>query len=209
MRTMPIITIALSSLLATACVAGPGDADERTAEVAQREIMPDVHDWRQYIFTFADSSHTPFAVATVVSRATTSYQPGTEYWFVNRSALGLLGSYALDITTSDGSGTIDPPNPDYPSEQTFTQVEYPTSGWGSSWSSDPLSGGVLYDDGNGTGLRLFVSTTGTVSEVAWYQVIPSTQSPRYLTPGGRFSVNGTSMSVPRGYSGYDIDQAVP
>ncbi|APR75808.1 Hypothetical protein A7982_01155 [Minicystis rosea] len=208
-RALPIITIALASFTSTACVAGPEDADERTAEVGQDQLDPQVHTWLQHIFTFADGPRTPFAVVTVVNRETRQYQPGIEYWVVNRDALGLLGLHPLDVTSRDATSAADPPDPDYLDAQRFTQIEFPTSGWGTSWTVDPLSGGALYEDGNGIGLRLFTSTTGNVSEIAWYQVIPSTQGPRYLAPGGRFSPLGTSVSVPRGYLGYDIDQVVP
>ncbi|APR88454.1 hypothetical protein A7982_13803 [Minicystis rosea] len=157
--------------------------------------------------SFTDQARTPFAEIHIVSRETRIHRPGTEYWYVNRAASSLLGTYALDVTTEDVDA--DPPDPDYPNEQRFTEVEFPTTGWGAGWTSDPHSFGTLLGDGSGAYLRFATTTTGDVSRVAWYQVIPDAQAPRWLTLDGRFVAGGASASVPSGYRGYDIDQAAP
>jgi hypothetical protein len=206
MRTLLFSSILVGSLLSAGCALDP---EEPTGDAQERQVSPWRDGTRRITMTFADTAVTQFATIIIVSRTNGTFQPGNEYWYVNRDALGLLGSTALDISVADyRTGGLD--DPSYVHEQQFTEVEFPTSGWGSAWTSDPLSGGTLLGDGSSIYLRVTTGTSGNVSRVAWYQVIPTTQSPQYLVPSGRFSVySGGSVSVPTGYRGYDIDQAVP
>lgn len=204
MRTLFfVLPLAAAALLATGCVAGD-DAGERAGQAVEAQV-PWYKVWRSVELTFADRARTPLAVMVVVSRQMGDYQPRTEYWYVNRAALGELGTAALEITTTDFDRGA-PSDPGYASEQAFTQIEFPTSGWSSPWTTDPLGGGALYQGGGGISLRITTSTTGQVSRVAWYQVIPATASPQWITPSGSFAVGGASVTVPAGYAGYDIEQ---
>ena len=194
------------SLLAAGCALDAESAEGLVDEADQSQIMLSPLLSRVVVMTFNDRAHTPFAEVHTVTAPTATHVPGTEYWYVNRASLGLLSTHSLDIATQDR--TIDPPDPDYPSMQTFTEVQFPTSGWGSAWTTDPLSYGTLRGNGSGKYLRIATNTAGNVSRVGWYQVIPMTQSPAWLTPSGHFS-KLTGLSVPSGYRGYDIDQAAP
>jgi hypothetical protein len=205
MRSPLLPFFALTSLLAAGCA--PEDDADPTGEAEQAQIQFGPQLARVVRLVFADTARTPFAEIHIVSAPTALHQPGLEYWYVNRDATRLLATTPLDISVTDF--TIDPPDPDYPNEQTFTQTEFPTSGWGSGFSVDPLSYGKLFGNGSGLYLRLATTTSGDVSRVAWYQVIPATQSPQWLTPSGHFVSSGSSVIVGRGYRGYDIDQAAP
>lgn len=208
MRSALFSPLVLVSLLAAGCAEGGTDGpEEATSEARQAQIGIGFLDARRVRFTFADRSHTPFAELHVLNRPMGGRVPGTEYWYVNRAATSLLATTPIDIAVEDL--TADPPDPDYPDEQSFTQIEFPTSGWGSGWTADPLSYGTLLGNGDGLHFRLATSRSGDVTRVAWYQVIPATQSPQYLTPSGHFVSSGDRVSVPSGYRGYDIDQTVP
>lgn len=198
----------LVSLVAAGCALdGAEGAEDAPGEARSAQLDPGFLNARRLRFTFADRARTPFAEVHILNHASGGRVPGVEYWYVNRAATGLLATSSLDLTVSDV--TIDPPIPDYPSTQAFTEVEYPTSGWGSGWTTDPLGYGRLFGNGNGVYLRLATSTSGDLSRVAWSQVIPMTQSPVYLTPSGHFVGYTGGAPVPGGYRGYDIDQAVP
>ncbi|APR75807.1 Hypothetical protein A7982_01154 [Minicystis rosea] len=204
MRSFLALSILVPLALAAGCA--PAEVDDEAIGSADQRQVVEGPGARVVRLTFTDHAHTPFAEIQIVSTATSQHQPGIEYWYVNRGAAGLLGSVPLDAVTVDL--TADPPDPDYPDEQRFTQIEYPTSGWGTGWTSDPLSFGTLLGDGAGQYLRLSVTRSGDVSRVAWYQVIAMTNTPAYLTPSGRFS-SVTGISVGSGFRGYAIDQTVP
>jgi hypothetical protein len=186
------------------CAFETSTEDVGTAE--ERQIDPNVRGWRSYTMTFDDASHTPFGQIYLFSSTLGSYQPGLEYWYVNRDSLSLLGNTTLSITVTNYSNSVTPTDPGYASEQTFTHVTYPTGGWGTGWTTDPVSGGSLYGGSNQRYVRL--KTGGTplgISNVTWYQVLPSTSTPANITPSGTFSVS-TAVSVPTGYLGYHISQ---
>ncbi len=206
MRSTLLPIIALASLFAAGCAPEGADADEQTGEAQAPQIIEGRELVRVVRLVFADTARTPFAEIHIATQQTARYQPGVEYWHVNRDATRLLATTSLDIGVTDV--TAEPPDPDYPNEQRFTEIEYPTSGWGSGWTTDPLSYGRLLGNGSGVYLRLATSTSGDVTRVGWYQVIPSTASPQWLTPSGRFVSSGGSVIVGGGYRGYDIDQAV-
>jgi hypothetical protein len=205
MRALLLSFLALTSVLAAGCAVEPADDTDFPAGAHEQQIDTGWTSVRRVTMTLADRAHTPFATVIMVSRATGTFQPGVEYWYVNRDAVSLLGGAPLDITTTDYStGGLEDPH--YRNEQTFSQIQFPTSGWGSGWTSDPLSGGKLLGDGVSTYVRVTADPPGeNVTDVAWYQIIPATQSPRWLTPSGRFSP-ATGVYVPTGYLGYDIDQ---
>lgn len=198
MRTIPLMMIALSMM---GCAAGQS---EQVDEARQAEIDTGFLNQRKMRMMFDDSQSTPFATMDIVSRTIGAFEPGNEYWYVNLDSVSMLGQHGLTITIIDSSSEEEPEAPGYTHEQQFTLDEFPSGGWGSSWTSDPVSGGTLHGDGYGTYVRLFTSS-GAVSRIVWYQVIESNRSPSYLTPGGSFSVT-SSVSVPSGYLGYDIDQ---
>jgi len=207
MRSLFCFPLVLVTLLAAGCAPDDTSSPEDVAEAREQQLDPGYLNARRFRFTFSDRLRTPFAEVHVLNRPAGGRVPGTEYWYVNRSATGLLATTPLDVAVDDL--TVDPPEPDYPNEQAFTEVEFPTSGWGSGWTTDPLSYGRLLGNGSGIYLRLATSTSGDVTRVAWYQVIPSTQTPHYLTPSGHFVSSGGSVPVPSGYRGYDIDQLAP
>jgi hypothetical protein len=139
------------------------------------------------------------------------FSPGTEYWYVNLSSLSLFGSYRLYAASTDYGSTPAPTSPGYASQQAFQLAENPSGGWGSGWTTDPVSGGFLYSAWAVPGVYLRVtiaygSLSNTVGNITWYQVL-SSGSPANLAPGGNFSVSSGSVPVGSGYTGYDISQA--
>jgi hypothetical protein len=95
--------------------------------------------------------------------------------------------------------------------QHFVLDENPSGGWGSGWTTDPVSGGYLfYSWGLPFYLRvqLAYGTAGnTVSQITWYQVLPSGTSPANISPGGNFGMTSGSVTIAPGYTGYDVSQA--
>jgi hypothetical protein len=161
--------------------------------------------YRSIVLSFPDGE--PAATVFVFNTAVGNFVTGKEYWYVNVDALGSLGSQALTISVTDSSSINAPSEPSYLPEQKFTQVQSP--GWGTSWTSDPVSGGDLYSGPNNTAVR-FVLSTGSpalVSRVVWYQVL-STGTPANIDPSGTWSVSlGGSVIVPSGSVGYDVNQS--
>lgn len=161
--------------------------------------------WRQINLVFNDSQSTRLAVVYVFNQAMGSFSTGTEYWYVNEGAISLLGSHAIVISHTDSSGTTAPPDPSFSMEQRFTLAE--NVSWGSSWSSDPVSGGTLHSGPGGMYLRISKALIGSIlTRVVWYQVLASGSSPANITPNGTFSVVSGSVTPPSGYVGYDISQ---
>ncbi|APR80916.1 Hypothetical protein A7982_06263 [Minicystis rosea] len=213
MRIRPFIAVSfVSALLASGCMIGEAeDGEESWGEAQQPQVDGGYKVWRQVTFTFTDPAQTQLGKVFVFNRAAFGYQPGSEYWFVNRSSLGLLGRYGITISSTDLNSTVSPVDPSYASEQAFTLDQYPTSGWGSAWTGDPVAGGVLHAGANGQYLRLSASpasSTGPASlaGVTWYQVLPTGSTPHNITPSGTFSLAGSSVGVPTGSVGYDVNQ---
>jgi hypothetical protein len=204
---------AFSGVVGALCFTGcaPVDAtdgEEQVDEAQQAQIDPGLRVWRQMTLNFADPSSTAFATVYVFNSALGPYQTGTEYWHVNLDSVDLIGRYPLDIVSTDQRDRVAPPDPGYPSEQGFSLPEFPESGWGPWWSSDPVSGGSLYSGPNRISLRLTASTSpASLERVTWYQVIASTATPYNLTPNGAFTLGASSVTVPSGYRGYDVSQA--
>ena len=182
--------------------ADPAD-DELVGEAQQAEIDPNVKVWMQMKLTMADPAHTPLATVYIFNRALGSYHTGTEYWFVNLASMGLLATYGVDIVSTSSFTTTAPPDPAYASEQAFTLPNL--SAWGTGWTADPGSGGVLYSGPSQQSLRLTTGSTG-LTNIRWYQVIASTATPHNLTVNGSFTHSASSVSVPSGYLGYSISQ---
>jgi hypothetical protein len=166
--------------------------------------------WRGITFTFNDPNLTPFATVIMVNTTQfTGFSEGKEYWWVNLSSLNLFGSYALDCASVDHGSSPAPSAPKYSSTQAFTQDVNPSGGWGSGWTTDPVSGGYLFSSWAlpGVYLRVKLSTgsgSPTVSNITWYQVL-SSGSPANLTPAGHMPT-ASSVYVGSGYTGYDISQ---
>ena len=111
------------------------------------------------------------------------------------------------ITVTDSSSTTAPGDPGYATEQKFAQVQSP--GWGTGWTTDPVTGGHLYAGPGNYYLRFRTSGTSPplVTYVTWYQVLAS-GSPANLDPAGSWTADGSgSVSVPSGSTGYDINQS--
>jgi hypothetical protein len=167
--------------------------------------------WRQYTLTFNDSNSTVFGTIIIVnSDIFTGFTIGTEYWYLNKGSFTLLGDYGLNITYADNGEGTTPQDPGYSSEQAFTITQDPSPGWGSGWTTDPVSGGYLFSGRSPAGSYLrvgFAGRTGDVGTITWYQVLAS-GSPADYTPSGSWGTGSGSVSVPSGSTGYDICQTV-
>jgi hypothetical protein len=167
--------------------------------------------WRQYWFNFTDANDTAFATLIIVNSNFTGFSTGTEYWYINLSSFNLLGSNALLCSSTDYGSSPAPVAPKYSSMQSFTMVQSPAGGWGSGWTTDPVSGGYLFSSWGLPGSYLRVTlTSGTgaasVSALTWYQVLAS-GTPANIVPGGHMPATSGAVSVPSGYTGYDISQS--
>ena len=165
----------------------------------------------QYALQFNDSNTTTFATVIIVNTTQFSgFTTDTEYWYVNLGSLSLLGSYSLNVYASTYGSSPAPVAPKYSGGmQAFTLAENP--GWGSGWTTDPVSGGYLFSSWGLPGVYLRVGiaygTHGdTVSQLTWYQVL-SSGSPSNISPSGHMPATSGSVSVSSGYTGYDISQA--
>jgi len=178
---------------------------------ARAQLDPGNDVWAQYVFNFDDKSQTTFATVILVNTTEFSgFTTGTEYWYVNLGSLGLLGSYDLYGYESTYGSSPAPVAPKYSSGmQSFTLAENP--GWGSGWTTDPVSGGYLFSSWGSAGVYLRVNLAYSggsyeVSQITWYQVL-SSGSPANISPSGHMPATSGSVSVPSGYTGYDISQA--
>jgi hypothetical protein len=199
---MLLAVCAMNLIALPACYDGLAQSDT----IVQREIDPGDHAYRSVVLTFQDGRNTPFATIYLFDKALGSFSTSNEYWYVNPASLSLLGSKPLLATTTDYDTTTAPSDPKYTNEQSFTLPV--ASNWGSGWTTDPLSGGSLYTTSGGLGLRVTSATNPTrVTSIAWYQVIPSGNTPVNLTPSGTFNVAGFSVTVPSGDLGYDISES--
>ena len=201
-----IVALAMTCLVG--CSGGPED-DQPSASVAQLEqpqIDTGTLQWRLVTFRFQDWARTPFAAVFLFNKDTGKYLQGHEYWFVNTASLSLLGTSGLSVNTTTSSSPTPPSDPGYANEQSFELAA--STKWGSGWTTDPLTGGKLYTASSGQALRV-TQGQNKVTSIAWYQVIPTSEKPKQLTPSPSFSVGGWSVPVPTGSVGFDISQTVP
>ena len=166
--------------------------------------------FRKIVLKRASSTGLELGVIFVMNQTAGRFNAGYEYWYVDQSVLAGMGTNDVYISYTDESGTPSPPT--YTSRQGFVVQQNPIGGWGSGWSSDPLSGaGKLYQNGS-LDLRMQTTSAGaglaSVTYVAWYQVIPSSNSPANISPSGTFTYDGDgAVGVPGGNLGYDINQS--
>ncbi|UQA59845.1 hypothetical protein [Polyangium aurulentum] len=176
--------------------AGVDDENVDSAELAQLDYTGG-YDWRSHTGYYTNGR--PFGRILVIGRnAIGGYNADTEYWYVDKSNLQYLGSYNLEFSYTNGTGTP----PSYSGTQEFALPAIAT--W-QSFSSDPVSGGALYDNGS-VHLRLSGNSTNGIAEVTWYQTIPSANTPANLALSGVFYTGSGSVSVPSGQTGYVVDQ---
>lgn len=201
----------VSAFCFTGCApVDPADGEEQVDEAQQAQIDPGEKTWREVTLAFGDQASTKLATVYVFNYPFGSYLTGTEYWYVNLDSVELIGRYPLDIVSADQRSRVPPTDPGYPREQGFSLPEFPESGWGPWWSSDPVSGGWLYSGPNRVSLRLTPSSNmASLETITWYQVIASTATPYNVTPNGAFTLGASSVTVPSGYRGYDVSQATP
>jgi hypothetical protein len=214
-RTIQLLNAAMALFFVGAsCFTGcapvdPADGEEQIDEAQQPQVDPGEKVWRQITLTFADPATTPLATIYVFNKVLGGFQPGTEYWYVNLDGVRLIGHYSLDIVSSDQRTMAVPLEPRYTSAQRFSLPEFPEGGWGTGWSSDPVSGGSLYSGPDQVSLRLTTtSSPASLDSVTWYQVIASTTAYN-ITPSGNFTLGASRVTVPSGYRGYNVSQATP
>ena len=201
-RHIAMVMTVLSVGLTTGCVGGGENVDR----VGQHEIWEGYLYWRSLTFTFSNGKS--FATVYLFKSPVGNFAVGKEYWYVNLDSLTYLGSKSLSVTTYDSPNPAAPSDPNYANQQSFILTQ--TSNWGSSWTSDPLSGGNLYTASNGQALRITQGTSpARLTSLAWYQVLPINSTPSNITPASTFDVGGSSVAVPSGNVGYDILEAVP
>lgn len=222
----PIARVACATvaaiLVAGSALAGCGTAEAGDELLAggpaenPQEIDPGTKTWRQVTLVFDPTSPSapgePLATVYLFNVAVGSYRTGTEYWFVNEAAIPLLGTRNLTITTTDVAriGRSVPPDPGYAQEQSFTLAN--ETDWGTGWTTDPVSGGVLMEgagtDGGIIGLRLFSNGAQTsITRVVWYQGGSDSCTVCNLTPEGEMTVTAGAFVPPAGAYGYDISQS--
>jgi len=201
-RTTLATSLALIALgFMTGCNAVDDEmTDEQlgVGELAQVDLGRTASDWRLYTAEFANNQ--PFARILAVRNAVGSYSANTEYWYVNSGNSSYLGSQDLRFSFVEGTGTPDQQS----GSQEFSTPALQT--W-QSFTSDPVSGGYLYDKNN-IHLRVAVDTNGNITRLTWYQTIPSNQTPANVTPGGLFTVGSGDVSVPSGETGYAVDDSI-
>lgn len=190
---------AFLSLFAAGCAPAEGSPGEGepldSARLAQ--IDPGWHGgWRHFTVTFEDD--TLFAGILVTGESVSGYDSYTEYWYVNASSLGELGTQDLIFRYDDGENAP----PSLSGEQEFTQPANVTWAY---FSSDPVSGGNLYS--NGTIHLRIIDDSSEITRITWYQTIVG-ESPANVTPDGTFTAGTGSVSVPSGQNGYHVDASV-
>jgi hypothetical protein len=194
--------IALCSILALGFVAGcdavdAGEDDENVDSAKLAQIDVGNSNWRTHTGYYTNGQI--FARILVIGKSAIGvYDADTEYWYVNKSNLQYLGSYDLEFSYTNGTGTP----PSYSGTQEFALPALES--W-QSFSSDPVSGGNLYDNGS-VHLRLAGNSTNGLTEVTWYQTISSANTPANLALSGVFYTGSGSVSVPSGDAGYYVDQ---
>ncbi|WP_438003488.1 hypothetical protein WME89_31980 [Sorangium sp. So ce321] len=186
-----------SSLFTAGCYATyEGDAED-VGEVASPQLDPSVKAWRLFTLTLGGD---PLARALVIGGSNVGqYSAATEYWYVDTAALPALGTKKLVFSYTDGDSSP----PSQSGGQTFALPRDVT--W-SSFTTDPVSGGSLYQNDN-VYLRIAKSSSG-LTRLTWYQVLPSGAVAVNIVPSGTFLPVSGPVSVPSGYAGRYIDQPI-
>jgi hypothetical protein len=161
--------------------------------------------------TLSYANGASLATIYIVNTTLGSFEPGWEYWYVNRTQLSNLGAVGgLSVSVSDSNTTSPPSDPGYSPEQKFKQAQSPSGGWGSGWTTDPFGGaGYLYAGPTGADYLRLITSGGSppaVNWVIWYQVL-SSGSPSNFNPNGSWSTSSGSVPVPTGSLGYYIAQS--
>jgi hypothetical protein len=165
--------------------AGAGGPRRRGVAPGNFQLDPGLLGWRLYTLAWGDD--TVFANVIVTNTAHGSYDADEEYWFVDKTAVGTLGSEVQIRLVNDYDWDDEVPSP--------------PSGWqpfdartAATWAlvDGDLAGGTLYKDPSG-GHYLRLQKTGsspnaTLTVVRWYKG-GSTQ------PSGTFNPSGTYGDV--------------
>ncbi|UQA58375.1 hypothetical protein [Polyangium aurulentum] len=162
---------------------GTNQDDKSNARVSPHRLQldPGLKDWRDYKFNWGSSSQFAEVLAAAKTGSTT-YNAGTEYWFVDKTALAY--GTGLTITSQDKEWTD--PMPTLPSAmQEFTS---PTSG---TWEEvrNEVATGMLYKHTTKNAYVRF-ATSGTspnqaITLVRWY-LGTDTQPPASFDPSGTY-----------------------
>lgn len=173
-------------------------SSEEVGSARLGQIYEGPKDFRQYDFAFVNDA--PLASVLVIGpSAIGGFSANTEYWYVETSSLQYLGAQDLEITYSDDEGTP----PSLSGDQEFTQAVNLT--W-NSFSSDPVSAGELYENGD---VYLRIKTdSGEISRLTWYQTVDDNAAPANVTPELTFSAVSGSVGIPSGDDGYYIDATI-
>jgi len=166
------------------------------------EVDPGNDNYRAIVMTLSDG--TQLATVYIFNVDLGTYVTGKEYWFINRNALTNLGRYGMSISVIDSNSNTPPGDPGYTSEQAVAPSHL--SNWGTGWTTDPYSTGQLFAGPSGDYLRIQTLATSPplIDGVIWYQVLAS-GTPADIDPAGSWTAEGdSSVSVPRGSTGYDI-----
>jgi hypothetical protein len=144
------------------------------------QVDPGHRDWRLYKFKWGDATLFANLVATRTSNA--SHQAGTEYWFVNKAALGGGSSVTVENLGDQDWGN------DLPSAFANTQeFTAPTAGDWIEVTTD-ITGGTLYQCGDHF-LRIGITGTGTsatISLLRWYKKSNDKPDPSF-DPSGSYA----------------------
>ncbi|XYI02152.1 hypothetical protein ACMHYB_21195 [Sorangium sp. So ce1128] len=196
-RSALIGVFVCSSLFTAGCYAPDEGAAEEVGEVASPQLDPGLKAWRLFELTLGEN---PLARSLVIGDSNiANYSAATEYWYVDAAALPALGIKSLVFSYTDGNSAP----PSQSGAQTFA---LPRDVAWSSFTTDPVSGGSLYQKGN-VYLRIAKSSSG-LTRLTWYQVLPSGAAAANVVPSGTFSPVSGPVSVPSGYAGHYIDQPV-
>jgi hypothetical protein len=196
-------TAVFAMLAASGCIVAerieqPGD--EEVDSVSEAQLDPGMSTpWRLYTATFSNGQ--PFFRALAIGGSNVgSYQANTEYFYVTTASLQYLGKKGVSVSHTDGSGAP-------PAQSGAQQFQLPV---GSSWtwfSSDQVSGGYRYDNGN---VHLRIGTGGgEITRLTWYQTLGQGQNPANITPNGAFTVGSGAVTLPVGSAGYYVDDTIP
>ncbi len=188
--------------LLTGCQANESSetAEEDVVGIAESTQLDNgTHGWLRYVFTF-EQQGLPFCELLVIGPQTLGdFRENTEFWYVENSNLSLLGNQDLVVTTTYGS--TNPPS--ISGDQEFTQ---PVFGTWNRFTSDPVSGGRLYDFGN-RHLRIGTNSGG-ITRLTWYQTIPSANAAENINLDALLDAGTGNVTVPSGQDGYYIDATI-
>ncbi len=166
------------------------------------EVDPGIDNYRAIVMTLSDG--TQLATVYIFNEDLGTYVTGKEYWFINRNALTNLGRYGMSISVTDSNSNTPPGDPGYTSEQAVAPSHL--SNWGTGWTTNPYSTGQLFAGPSGFYLRIQTLATSPplIDGVICMQVLAS-GTPADIDPAGSWTAEGeSSVSVPRGSTGYDI-----